>query len=327
MQILSEKDIFSKDHTNVLKGIGIIVVFFNHIIPYLNSCGYKFSPLSESIIFGNTILTQLMVGVFLFVSGYGVFESIKAKGNNYVKSIPQRRVCTTLLNFDIAVILFLILDFILGIRLDVNKIVLSFIAWDSIGNSNWYIFAILCFYIFSYVSCRLCDDYKKANACLIVFAFIYCIVISYFKEEWFYNTVLCYASGSTYSCYKKQINRLIGNHFTKCLLTVTVIFLLSLALLRISILQNVFAISFANLVLILSSKYNLSIKWLKWAGQKLFPLYIYQRLPMLFIASISPLFVKLHPLLFFIISVIVTILMAIIIPQFRFNSCKIKLER
>ena len=35
IQTLSEKDIFTKDHTDTLKGLGIIVVFSNHIIPYI----------------------------------------------------------------------------------------------------------------------------------------------------------------------------------------------------------------------------------------------------------------------------------------------------
>lgn len=327
IQILSEKDFFTKDHTDVLKGIGIIVVFSNHIIPYIKNSGYDFTPLMEYFIMGDNILTYLMVGLFLFISGYGVSESIKTKGKEYVKSIPQKRLFTTLFNFDIAIIMFLAINIILGIGLDTNQILLSFIAWDSIGNSAWYIFAILFCYLFSYVSCRLCNDIIHANACLILLTIIYCVVISQFKERWWYNTIFCYPAGSMYSCLKDHINKLIRNHFTNCSLIVSVILFFSLMFIKKPIYQNISAISFVSLVLILSSKYNMSLKWLKWGGRKLFPLYIYQRLPMLFIASTSPLFIKIHPLFYIIISAVITILLAIAIPQFRINNCKIKRER
>lgn len=327
IQTLSEKDIFTKDHTDTLKGLGIIVVFSNHIIPYIKNSGYPFSPLMKNFIMGDNILTYLMVGFFLFVSGYGVSESIKAKGKEYVKSIPQKRLITTLFNFDIAIIIFLATNIILGISLDVNQIVLSFIAWDSIGNSAWYIFAILYCYLCSYVSSILFDKKIHTNACLIIFTLLYCVVISQIKDGWWYNTILCYTAGSIYSCFKEQTNKLITNNFVKCSLIVSVILFISISIIKNPIFQNISAISFVLFILILSSKFKINVKWLKWGGQKLFPLYIYQRLPMLVIATISPIFIKSHPLLYILMSAVTTILIAIIIPQFRVNNCKLKFER
>lgn len=129
IQTLSEKDIFTKDHTDTLKGLGIIVVFSNHIIPYIKNSGYAFSPLMKNFIMGDNILTYLMVGFFLFVSGYGVSESIKAKGKEYVKSIPQKRLITTLFNFDIAIIIFLATNIILGIT--------SFTLYFNVSSNNY----------------------------------------------------------------------------------------------------------------------------------------------------------------------------------------------
>ena len=48
---------------------------------------------------------------------------------------------------------------------------------------------------------------------------------------------------------------------------------------------------------------------------------------MLVIATISPIFIKSHPLLYILMSAVTTILIAIIIPQFRVNNCKLKFER
>ena len=43
----------------------------------------------------------LMVTMFLFYSGYGVFESIKKKKEKYINTIPKRRFLKTLINFAI----------------------------------------------------------------------------------------------------------------------------------------------------------------------------------------------------------------------------------
>ena len=41
---------------------------------------------------------QLVVVMFLFYSGYGIGESYKKKGVNYVQQMPVHRILTTLLN-------------------------------------------------------------------------------------------------------------------------------------------------------------------------------------------------------------------------------------
>ena len=57
--------------------------------------------------------------------------------------MPRRRIFNTLINFDVAVLAFLFLDFILGFCLDPITTLLAFTSWTSIGNSNWYILSFL----------------------------------------------------------------------------------------------------------------------------------------------------------------------------------------
>lgn len=63
--------------------------------------------------------SQLVVVMFLFYSGYGVGESFKRKGDGYVKSMPRHRILATLLNFDVAVIVFILLGLALGHPIDI----------------------------------------------------------------------------------------------------------------------------------------------------------------------------------------------------------------
>ena len=51
-----------------------------------------------------------------------------------------------MIHFDIAVALFLICDIILGKHYDLKTVLLAFTGWTSIGNSNWYIFAVIILY-------------------------------------------------------------------------------------------------------------------------------------------------------------------------------------
>lgn len=146
----------SKEQCNCIKGFFIVVVFCRHIAPYLVDAGYDFSIFGDSLfrhIDGR--IGQLLVAMFLFYSGYGVMESIKKKGNIYVDDIPKRRLLQTLANFDVAIVLFLIVDLCLGIHYDTKDVWLSFIGWKSIGNSNWYIFVILCCYLSTYITFKV----------------------------------------------------------------------------------------------------------------------------------------------------------------------------
>ena len=147
-------DFFSVDQTNVIKGIAIFFVFFNHLINgyLLHAVDSLTLPLDGLFVFVDEQLTQLMVGLFLFMSGYGVSESLKRKGWKYIQSIPKKRIANTIINFDIAVLTYLVVAILIGARYDIKQIALSFFAWESIGNSNWYIFAILYCYIITYIS-------------------------------------------------------------------------------------------------------------------------------------------------------------------------------
>ena len=87
-----------------------------------------------------------------FYSGYGVMESLKVKGNNYLNDFAKKRLGTTLLNFDVAVCCFFLLNYMIGKTLTIEDVLLSLIGWSSVGNSNWYIFVILLCYLAFYIS-------------------------------------------------------------------------------------------------------------------------------------------------------------------------------
>lgn len=145
-----------KNTTDAIKGIFIMVVFLNHISEYYNYVGANLNTWYDKVLFlipkG---FGQLMVVMFLFYSGYGVMESIKRKGMTYVDMMPKKRVLGTLINFDIAVCVFAITMVLLGKTLALESFLLSLTGWDSMGNSNWYIFAIVVCYALTYIGQKI----------------------------------------------------------------------------------------------------------------------------------------------------------------------------
>ena len=192
-----------KSNCSCIKGVFLLFVFYRHIK------GYVVNPIENNLYINSldNFLGQLIVTPFLFYSGFGVMESIKKNKKKYIEKIPAKRCLLTWFNFAIAVLIFLIVDIFMGIEYSKKSIVLSFLAWDTIGNSNWYIFGIIALYLITYLSFSILDkDYKKAIVMNIILSFILILGISYFKENWWYDTLLTYPLGMYYSFYVKDIN-------------------------------------------------------------------------------------------------------------------------
>lgn len=190
----------SMDMTNMIKGIFIILVFIKHATPYVINAGWQPEGIMGDIFyFVNNNVGQWIVAMFLFYSGYGIMESIKRKGKDYVRQIPQKRFLSVLINFDIAVVIFIVVDLLLKKTLTVKQCLLSFTGWESVGNSNWYIFIILLMYLITYLAFykNESDDFRKPLLVSIGLTFVFCLGMSYLKAEYWYNTMFCYTVGSS----------------------------------------------------------------------------------------------------------------------------------
>lgn len=303
------RDYLSKEKTTAIKGIFILLVFLSHFGSYVqlnNSIDIPYIKLRS--LWGQTIVT-----LFLFYSGYGVLESIK-KNKNYVNTIPVTRFLKVLINFDLAVILFWIVQSLLGKKYSAKRIFLSFIGWDGIGNSNWFIFSILCTYIFTYIAFKV---YKKntikAIVAVTLLTLIFMGFLSIYKEPYWYDTILCYVFGMWYSLFKEKIEKLVQETNLTYLFSLFIsilVFILSHKYLKNFFMYELWILSFVVISVLITMKIALNNKILQWLGNNLFGLYILQRIPMIVLK-----FYNLHKLnvyLYFGLSFLVTIIMTII---------------
>lgn len=311
------RDYISRDNTMSIRGIFVLFVIAQHFVTYTKING----PYDSFYFEIRQFLGQNIVTVFLFYSGYGVYESIKKKGKEYINKMPVKRILLTFLHFDCAVFTFCIVDQMLGKQYPLKTILLAFTGWTSIGNSNWYVFAVLCTYCFAWIA--FSAFHKKPVIALMsttLLSVIYVVVVHYYRptEGRWYNTVLCYAAGMWYSCFKEKIEEILFSEKHQnsyyYILTVSVICVLLLRpyIGRLPI-YIVWTLCFTAAIVLLTMKISVHNKILYWLGTYTFELYILQRIPMMILHSFGGM--QERPYIFLILSIAGTIILAFIFKK------------
>lgn len=316
----NSSEYISVEKTQSIKGIFILMVFFSHFNSYVvfdNPFDLKYKE-----IFG--FFGQTMVTLFMFYSGYGVMESIKKKGMPYVDQMPVRRILGTLFKFDIAVVIYAVISILFGGTITGKQFLLSLVAWDSVGNSNWYIFAILALYIFTYIAFKICagkcGNYIPAILVLIfTCAYIVGFVKFNLKAVWWYDTVMCYVFGMFYSLFHVEIEKRVNKNLICYIIAlaacvaVTAYFKTHSGLKMYLLLM----LSFTGTVIVFSMRIALDNKILRWCGKHLFEIYIMQRIPMIVFKEMGVLEFNMY--VYFILCLTATVGISVVFEKFCGN--------
>lgn len=295
-------DYMSLEKTTSIKGIFILIVIFSHISNFIELPG---NILNNAYSFINsTVIGQSMVAMFMLYSGYAVMLSAMKKGQGYVKAMPVNRILKVLIHFDFALLIFLVLQAVLGVKYSTGKILLSFIGWESLGNSNWYIFVILVLYLISYISFMLGKDNRKlCVAFQFMLTIVFVIVLHRYKEIWWWDTAMIYPLGMLYCLYKEKIDNIFKNKTAVYYVTLVLCLaatLISTKLRHIEIFDCFKHIFFAFTILLITMKIQIHNKILFFFGKHLFSLYILHRLPMILLDYFG---ISSNPILFTVITV------------------------
>lgn len=303
----------SRRVTDSVKGIFIWAVFISHILGQSPFC----SPADEAAKWLANALGQLIVTLFLFYSGYGIGEAVKSKGGAYVKRFPAHRIGKTLLHFDLALVLYLVLGLCLGNTYSPTTVLLSLVGWESLGNSNWYIFAIVSLYVVTYLSFLCFPRHPRRAALLVtVLTVVYMVLMRKYRFSWWYDTALCYPLGLWFSLYKAPVQRFVTKTnavwaacFGGTCAAFVAVYLVKSAWFP---LEFVCGLLFCAVAVLLTLKITVSNLLLIWSGQHLFELYILQRLPMILFFRLG--IATWNPYVYVALCTLVTILLAIAFP-------------
>lgn len=286
----------SLNATNAIKGIFAVIILYSHMRQYLDLTNTIFNNSYVAIL---KYIGQMMVTMYLFYSGYGLMESVKKKPN-YKNSFLKKRVLKILLHFDIAVVLYIILQLLLGKQYPLQIYLGSMIGWVSVGNSTWFIFDILVLYLFYFIALCIKEWITQRNSInnsgivVLISVSLLCVVlwlILYLTKgkPWWYNNIMVFPLGILYSLYKNKLEDLVtkrggGYYYAFFILTI------SLITWREIVGIDIFGICtslFALWVVLLSMKVKFDNKILQWLGTLAFSIYILQRLPMIVLSELG----------------------------------------
>ena len=199
-------DYMEIENTNSVKGIFVWLIIFCHKIGYGNFRNFWVFKVVIN-------LGQKVVSMFLFYSGFGIYEAIKKNGPNYIKTLPIKAFIL-FIKFQIIILLFLVTNIIIfRYKISFKQYILSVIFKSAIGNSNWFAFTIIALYLYSYISFRFLK--KKIFFGIIILGFL-CFLHIFFVFNYYYpkgfstvDTILCFITGSIYSLFLKYFDKLI----------------------------------------------------------------------------------------------------------------------
>lgn len=276
-------DYLSKAKTTAIRGVFMLLIIATHYAQYVKldgiyDTGYRML---------RSYLGQNIVTIFLFYSGYGIYESIKKKGMAYVKTMPVKRFLITWINFALAILLFLLMNLCLGIRHKTRTYLLVLTGWTSIGNSNWYIFAVLCFFIITWLCFTIFRKHHLgALISITLFIGVYIILLYSARpdEGWWYNTAFCFPAGLWYSFFKERIETIFDkNHlfyYIALLLAVLGVLIGKPYTYRLEV-YELWTLCFTMMIVLLTMKISIYNPILHWIGEHTFEIYILQRIPMI----------------------------------------------
>ena len=174
-------DIISYDSTIALRGVAALIIAIGHFSNHVINPGIMklYSP-----------VTGYSVSLFLFLSGYSL-EKQFISNKNYLTGFIKTRITRIYVPWIVAVCILAVLH-----RVDdFHKIIQSLLMFKTIyamDKFNWYVLAILYFYLVFYLVSKMISDRGIKRICFISFSvawFVFCVLRNK-GVEWYNNSML-----------------------------------------------------------------------------------------------------------------------------------------
>lgn len=318
-------DFLSKTNIKYLKGIFAVFVLLHH-------CRSQMVILNETAI--GMILTSigyLSVGMFYFLSGYGLERQILISEGKYIEKFFWKKIVP--FYFICVIMIFLYSGFkkMIGIEFSNQQFIKSFLFGETVIANGWYLQSILIIYIAFYLVYK---NFKKYN---VFFILIFLIAYSFFtyffiKKNIYFESVFCFEIGLLWAIHKEKIEKIfmIKKYYYFFLITTFLLFAITLIFGNIHffnktimlILKMFSSVYFVIFFLILIKKINISNKLTLYLGNIFLEIYIFQGF-ILEILHSKVLYIK-NDFIYLILVIGMTIFVArIVSPVFRIIQNKV----
>ena len=157
----------------------------------------------------------VLVGVFLFCSGLGLYRSFRTKPGYLEKGFIRRRILPIVIAFYLSEWLFTGLRLLMGQKMNAGQILLSMSGLRLANPNAWYLVVIPFFYLAFWAAFRVC---KKHEGLAIFWVFVFTLgytVLGAFIDhndwwmqgEWWYNSIILFPLGLLFGRFEKQVTR------------------------------------------------------------------------------------------------------------------------
>lgn len=203
----------SKNNTDILKGISVLVVIFCHIAMFCTN-----NSIMKTIFINSGILA---VSIFFFTSGYGLMVQYMKK-ENYLKGFWKKIFKLVLLFLISNIFTTIVANVFLNVNYGIKDIILSSLKFQfSNGRELWFVACIIFMYISFYISFgKLKSKGFIGIISLTIIYVIICILLG--KGNWWYNCVYSFPLGMLFAKYNKEILDFYKrNYFLKLIISLT----------------------------------------------------------------------------------------------------------
>lgn len=317
-------DYCSPKNTATANAVFSVLIFLRHATDYIEISN---GALDSSYITIDRFLSQSVVVTYLFYSGYGIMESISKKGHNYVKKMPTDRFFKLWYHFAIMIAMFIVVCLIKQKDYTLDRYLLAFTGYTSIGNSNWYMFVTFALYIIVFVAFMIFRKSKilaVSSVFILTFGFVMLEANVLELPLRFYDTIFCFPLGMLFSLIKPYIDKFIMKNDIIWLLVTSGAFALCMygsqnrsedVLFRI-----LFMCTAPVVITLLMMKLQVRSSILDWFGNHIFSFFMLQRIPMLLLQHFN---YNNEPYLFIGLSFFATVFLATVFDEFTNKLDKI----
>lgn len=307
-------DYMSPQNTAAINGIFSILIFFSHASQYFKLAGVFDKPYLSL----RSYIGQTVVVTYLLFSGFGLMESIKKKKTDYVKSIPTQRFFKLWYKFAILIVAFAALRYYVGVKMTVSQVLLSFIGYKSVGNSNWYMLVTFALYLIIFVAFMI---FRRNNWLGVTTVFALTTGFVFFlawleNPEHYYNTIYCLPLGMLFSLVKPYWDKLLMKNdavwFTAFGIIGALFFYFADRKALSVVHYSFFSVFFGLLVIVLMMKTNIKSPVLDWFGRHIFSFFMLQRIPMILFKFLK---VTKRPYVFMILCFIATVVLSVLFDK------------
>lgn len=186
----------SRDSTDSIKGLAILVVVLHHLVQRTDDPGWA----GEF-----TYLGYLAVALFFFLSGYGLAASLQNR-NDGMRGFLQKRLSKVYIPFLCCNALFLLADFfIFDTPHDLGSTLLYLAGAWLIDDTLWFAVAILACYLLFYILFK-CFSRNVASWILAAASAVCFVILNRAGAGvWWYNTLFCFPMGVMVALYYEKI--------------------------------------------------------------------------------------------------------------------------